>query len=124
MTTMDNVAYLEDSDLDKNGNIINPDIPCNMPVLIMMQASWCPHCKHATPDFDKFAELYQGKVFCATIQSDGDRESEKALGKRIKENIKPNFRGFPDYALYIGCKRVNKEISGRSVEDLKKFIGM
>ena len=121
---MDNVAYLEDSDLDKNGNIINPDIPCNMPVLIMMQASWCPHCKHATPDFDKFAELYQGKVFCATIQSDGDRESEKVLGKRIKETIKSNFRGFPDYLVYIDGKPVNKEISGRTVEDLKKFAGM
>jgi len=121
---MDNVAYLEDSDFDKNGNIINPDIPRNTPVVVMMQASWCPHCKHATPDFDKFAELSQGKVFCATIQSDGDRESEKVLGKRIKETIKSNFRGFPDYALYKDGKRVNVEISGRSVEDLKKFVGM
>ena len=124
MTTMDNVAYLEDSDFDKNGNIINPDIPRNIPVVVMMQASWCPHCNHATPDFDKFSELSQGKVFCATIQSDGERESEKVLGKRIKETIDPNFRGFPHYTLYNGRKRVNAEISGRSVEDLKKFAGM
>ena len=124
MTTMNNVAYLEDGDFDQKGNIINKDIPCNMPVVVMMQASWCPHCKHATPDFDKFADLYKGQVFCATIQSDGERKSEKELGERIKETIKTNFRGFPDYALYIGCKRVNKEISGRSVEDLKKFAGM
>lgn len=124
MTTMDNVAYLEDSDFDKNGNIINPDIPRNIPVVVMMQASWCPHCKHATPDFDKFAELSQGKVFCATIQSDGERESEKVLGKRIKETIEPNFRGFPHYTLYNGRMRVNAEISGRSVGDLKKFAGM
>ena len=63
MTTMDNVAYLEDSDLDKNGNIINPDIPCNMPVLIMMQASWCPHCKHAKPEWDSFVKENESKTF-------------------------------------------------------------
>ena len=122
--TMNNVAYLEESDFDTKGNLINPDIPHNKPVVVMMQASWCPHCKHATPDFDKFAELTKGKVFCATIQSDGDRESEKTLGKRIKETIKSNFRGFPDYALYKNGKRVDVEISGRSVEDLKKFAGV
>ena len=125
MTTMNNVAYLEDSDFDQNGNIINPEIlSMKMPVVVMMQASWCPHCKSATPAFDEFAGLSQGKVFSATIQSDGDRESEKALGKRIKETIKSNFRGFPDYLVYIDGKPVNKEISGRTVEDLKKFSGM
>jgi len=121
---MEHVAYLEDSDFDQKGNIINKDIPSNIPVVIMMQASWCPHCKSATPAFDKFAELSKGKVFCATIQSDGERKSEKELGKRIKESIKSNFRGFPDYALYNGGKRVNVEISGRSVEDLKNFATM
>ena len=44
--------------------------------------------------------------------------------QRIKETIKKNFRGFPDYLVYIDGKPVNKEISGRTVEDLKKFSGM
>lgn len=118
-----NVAYMEDDDFDKDGNLINTEIPNNMPVVIMLQASWCPHCISAKPAFQEFADKYKGKVFCATIQSDGDRPSEKALGKRV-DVIKPGFRGFPDYALYKNRKYVDKQISGRGVQDLVVFSGM
>ena len=97
---MNNVGYLEDSDFDQNGSIINPEIlSMKMPVVVMMQASWCPHCKSAIPAFDEFAGLSQGKVFSATIQSDGDRESEKALGKLIKETIMNHGKEFERYAM-------------------------
>lgn len=116
------IAYLEDSDFDNRGYLINPEIPKNVPVVIMAQASWCPHCVHAKPAFQEFANKYKGKVFCATIQSDGVRESEKALGKRIS-SIKKNFQGFPDFMLFKNGKLVNKEVEGRSVRDLEKFVG-
>jgi len=114
------VAYLEDQDFDSSGNLIT-SIPGNLPVVVMIQASWCPHCTNAKPAFQEFANKYNGKVFCATIQSDGERESEQKLGKRVQV-IKPSFRGFPDYVLFVNGKRVEKEIQGRSAADLETFI--
>jgi thiol-disulfide isomerase/thioredoxin len=116
------IAYLENQDFDSQGNLI-ANVPKNVPVVIMIQAGWCPHCVSSKPAFQEFANKYQGKVFCATIQSDGVRESEKKLGKRVKD-IKPSFRGFPDYVLYIGGKRVDKEVKGRDVQNLVEFAGL
>lgn len=117
------IGYLEDSDFDDQGNLVNPDIPNNIPVVIMIQASWCGHCRKAKPAFKQFAIKNQGKVFCATIQADGTRESEKKLGKRIP-SIKKGFRGFPEYALYKGGTPVDKQITGRGVEHLESFVQM
>jgi len=117
------VAHLEDHDFDSQGNLVNPDIPRDQVVVVMAQASWCPHCTTAKPHFQEFANKHQGKMFCATIQADGDRESEKKLGQRMKK-LKPNFRGFPDYMLFVGGKRVNKEVKGRNVEHLEEFSGV
>jgi len=116
------IAYLEDQDFDTNGNLIAP-IPKNIPVVVILQANWCPHCENAKPAFQQFANKHKGKVFSATIQADGERNSEKKLGERIKQ-LKPNFRGFPDYLLILNGKIVNKEVEGRSVEALEKFAGI
>lgn len=116
------IAYLEDQDFDKNGKLINP-IPNNIPVVIMLQASWCPHCTVAKPAFQQFADKNKGKVFCATIQSDGERDSERNLGKRINM-LKANFQGFPDYLLYIGGNVVDKEVEGRDVVSLERFVNI
>jgi thiol-disulfide isomerase/thioredoxin len=113
------IAYLEDQDFDKKGNLV-VNIPSNMPVVVMLQSSWCTHCKTAKPEFQSFANATKGRVFCATVQVDGERESEKALGERIKI-IKPNFRGFPDYLLYNNGIRIDKEIKGRDVRHLRDF---
>jgi thiol-disulfide isomerase/thioredoxin len=117
------IGYLEIDDFDSKGNLINSQIPKNIPVVIMAQASWCPHCTTSKPAFQEFADDNEGHVFCGTIQADGDRESEKALGKLIGK-FKPGFKGFPDYLLYKGGKRVNKEIKGRSAKDLVEFAGI
>ena len=114
------VAYLETTDFDKHGNLIASGIPRNIPVVIMLQSSWCPHCTSAKTDFQAFAHATEGSVFCATIQVDGDRDSEKALGKRVK-TLKPKFRGFPDYLLYKNGKRIDRDIQGRSVPHLRDF---
>ena len=114
------IAYLEDHDFDDQGNLVNPQIPENKPVVIMLQSSWCPHCTNSKPDFQKFANSNSDEVFCATIQADGERDSEKKLGERI-EVLKPDFVGFPDYLLYINGQRIDKEITGRNEKALKKF---
>lgn len=114
------VAYLEDQDFDKEGNLVAQNIPSGIPVVIMLQSSWCPHCTSAKVDFQSFANATVGRVFCATVQVDGDRSSEKALGTRIK-TIKPGLRGFPEYLLYKNGRRIEKEIQGRDVRHLRDF---
>ena len=115
-----NVAYLEDPDVGKNGKIINTDVPKDIPVVIMIQATWCGHCKNALPAFQEFANATVGKVFCATIQIDGERPSEVALGKRLKI-IDPSFSGFPHFSLFVAGNYVEKMINGRTVKDLREF---
>jgi thiol-disulfide isomerase/thioredoxin len=117
------IGYLENSDFDSEGTLVNPNIPKDIPVVIMMQASWCGYCQKAKPAFQQFADQNQGKVFCATIQADGVRPSEKALGKRIP-SIKKGFRGFPEYVLYKAGSPVDKQITGRDVEHLKVFASV
>ena len=112
---------MEDGDIDNKGHIINPKIPINKPVLVMVQAGWCPHCTHAKPAFQEFANQYKDEVFCATIEADGERKSEKDLAKRINVII-PDFKGFPDYVLFINGKPQSKKVEGRSVIDLEKFV--
>lgn len=118
-----NVAYLENQDFDASGKLINSDIPSGVPVVVYTQASWCPNCTNAKPAFQAFADKHKNAVFCATIQSDGDRESEKKLGERIS-SIKPSFRGFPDYLLFVDGKLVDKEIAGRDVQHIESFCGL
>lgn len=115
------IAYLVDSDLDQEGNLINPDIPKDKPVIIMIQANFCGHCTKAKPEFQKFAEKNKGKVFAATIQGDGKEKGEPELSKRLS-NIFPDFRGFPEYVKYNNGKFEGTHDGGRSVEDLEKFI--
>lgn len=114
------VAYLQKQDFDEEGNLINPDIPKNIPVVIMLQAAFCGYCTQAKPAFQQFANKYQGKVFCATIQADGDVSGEKELGTMLNK-IDPKFRGFPSYVKYLNGKLVSSDIQGRGVEHLEIF---
>jgi thiol-disulfide isomerase/thioredoxin len=114
------IAYLQDNDFDVQGNLINQDIPKNIPVIIMIQAAFCGYCTQAKPSFQTFADKNQGTVFCATIQGDGDQPGEKKLGSRVKKFV-PNFRGYPHYVKYIGGKQIKKSINGRNIADLQEF---
>jgi len=115
------VAYLVDSDFDSNGNLSNPEIPKNKPVLLMIQAAFCGHCTTAKPAYQEFANKNGGKVFVATIQADGKEKGEEdGIGKRI-EKLDPSFQGFPHYMLYWKGKRYSHD-GGRSVADLEQFV--
>ena len=118
------VAHLEDTDFDSQGNLINPKALQYPIMVVMIQSSWCGHCKMAKPAYQEFAnKKYGTNILVATIQADGDRPSEKALGKRVG-NIIPGLRGFPEYALFKNGKFVTSNISGRGVSDLEAFVRM
>lgn len=120
------IGYLENKDFDNNGQLKDEILLSKkIPIVVMIQASWCHFCKISKPAFQDYANrTNSNQVFCATIHVDGDRQSEKDLGERI-ETIIPDFKGFPHYALYMNGKlQENKEIKGRSVEDLGEFTGV
>jgi thiol-disulfide isomerase/thioredoxin len=112
------VAYLEDSDFDQQGNLLHKGL-----AVVMIQASFCGYCNMAKPAFQEFANKTKGKVFCATIHGDSNKPSVKALMARIK-TIKPDFRGYPDYILYMNGKRLDKQIGGRDLGDLYRFANL
>ena len=119
----DTVGYLQNSDFDNAGDIINPSIPKDIPVIIMIQGNFCGYCTQAKPAFKEFADRNRGKVFCATIQGDGKEPGEKELGARIK-TIDPNFQGYPSYVKYMGGKRVSTDIKGRDMAALQAFASV
>jgi thiol-disulfide isomerase/thioredoxin len=126
ITFNEKVGYLENSDFDNNGALLNPILlGKKIPIVVMVQASWCGFCIKSKPAFQEYAnKTNRNQVFCATIHADGERQTEKDLGERIKTII-PDFKGFPHYALYMNGKlQENKEIKGRSVEDLGEFTGV
>lgn len=114
------VYYLEKSDFNNNGNIINNNIPKDKPVFIMLQANWCPHCTHAKPDYQEFANRNQDKVFISTIQVDGKRPDEQNI-KNLIHNIYPNFQGYPSYIVYYKGNRIPFE-DGRTLSHLENFL--
>ena len=119
------VAYMVNDDFDINGSLITKEIPSGIPVLIMIQSSWCHYCNVAKPAFQDFANKYkdQKKIFCATIQIDGykEKKSEKTLANRLK-NFIPNYNGgVPHYVLYVNKEPINRKEEGRSLKDLEQF---
>lgn len=114
------VYYLQRDDFDSEGNLINPNIPKNIPTIIMIQAVFCGHCNTAKPAYQELANKMNGKAFFTTIQGDGTEKGEEELGKML-DKIDSNFRGFPTYVAYYNGKR-KVHNGGRSVSDLEKFI--
>ena len=115
------VAYLQNFDFDEKGNLINSNIPKNIPVIIMIQAKFCGHCTNAKPEFQSLANNNVGKIFCATIEGDGEYDGEPELSKRLKI-IHPKFRGFPSYVGYKNGKFIKVHDGERDEKSLKLFV--
>jgi thiol-disulfide isomerase/thioredoxin len=115
------VAFLENSDFNDSGVIINPNIPNSMPIFIMIQANFCHHCKNAKPAFQQFADNFEGKMFCASIQGDSQNPNVREIFRSGKiHKICPNFVGYPTYVVqYQG--NIIEYNGGRRQEDLENF---
>jgi thiol-disulfide isomerase/thioredoxin len=114
----ENVMFLESQDFDDSGNLIPSS---DKPVVTMLLASWCVHCKTTKPVFQEFANSENGKnVYTAVIYSDGPTAGEKQLSKRLNKLI-PNFRGFPTIVKFKNGKYVGTFEGPRTVDGLKKF---
>ena len=114
----ENVMFLESQDFDKSGNLITPT---DKPVVTMILASWCGHCRTTNPVFQEFANLENGKnVYTAVIYSDGNTAGEKKLAQRISAII-PGFNGFPTIVKFKNGKYVSTYKGPRTTEGLRKF---
>lgn len=109
------VIYLENSDFKADGTLKTPP---NVPCVIMIQSNSCGYCTIAKPDFQNFAEKYNKKVKCLSIEADSNPKGWHSLLPKIK----PGFRGFPDYLL-VGENK--KQIgNNRSFQDLVEFANL
>lgn len=114
----ENVMFLESQDFSENGSL-KPS--ADKPVVAMLLASWCGHCKTTKPIFQQFADSENGKsVYTAVIYSDGPTTGEKQLAPRLNKLI-PNFMGFPTIVKFKGGKYMGTYNGPRTVEGLKKF---
>ena len=115
------VAFLETTDFDNNGIIINPNIPSDMPVFIMIQANFCFHCKNAKPAYQQFADNFEGRIFCTSIQGDSQNPNVRDIFKSGKiYKICPQFVGYPSYVVqYQG--NIIQYNGGRRQEDLESY---
>ena len=109
------VVFLEMGDF-------NPDLTfkykLTKPMLLMIGGSFCPHCTHAAPDFNKFALSSKDKMTCAVLQIDGSKK-EQELGKLISDNIK--FRGVPAFLIFNVKGEFVKIHPDRSIESFENI---
>lgn len=113
-----NVLYLEEEDIDENGNLVLPG-----KVIVMVQGNFCGYCTQAKPAYDTLATAYKNSgVTFATLQVDGT-PSEKKANEKLKRGVKSGeIRGVPTFILYNNGKIVSIHRGGRDVQSLKKFI--
>jgi thiol-disulfide isomerase/thioredoxin len=112
------IQYLELEDFDSDGNIINPNIPKDKTVLIMVQALFCGHCTTSKPYFQNLANTHP-EIVCLTVQGDAEK-SEIELAKMLLK--KSGSRGFPAFLKYKNGIMSSEKYSGdRTTESLYQF---
>lgn len=113
--------YLEDSDINEEGNFALSSIkPGVKAIVVMIKSNGCGHCSVALPAFEELAEKHGHEYFVVVCQADG---KDKVSSETIKKVGKKTFRGYPHYTLFTkdGKNLENEENEGRGVEDLVKF---
>lgn len=114
----ENVMFLQSQDFDGAGMLIHQ---ADKPVVVMVLASWCGHCKNTKPVFQELANSDNGKsVYTAVIYTDGPTPQEKELAKRVSKII-PDFRGYPTIVKFKNGKYMNTFSGPRTLEALQKF---
>lgn len=114
------VYYLENSDFSENGNdLINPKIPKNKPVVIMLAANFCGHCTTAKPAYQSAAENHP-EIFFATVQGDSQNPEEQKLSQRLSQMF-PGFSGYPTFVGYSNGKFARIHDGGRDEESIVAF---
>ena len=117
----DDTTYLEDFDF--KGKTLIASQGNNDVSMIMIYSSGCPHCINAIPEYDKLAKKMKRDkgVKIYAIQADGERDSEKKLGAKVRD-IVPGFKGYPTFVVFKNGSYVKSFEGARTAENFEKFI--
>lgn len=122
------VVFLEDSDF-KDGILHHNGKPITSGYwFIMVQGSFCGHCKTAKPKFAEVAgkmssnKIGKGLIF-ATIHTDSNNEPERNLSRVISSISGISIPGIPAFLLYNASTRKFTEYKGgREVDEFEQFL--
>ena len=92
---------------------------------IMYYATWCPHCKTALPDFEKFAESGVTVAGQSIKISKYDNASEDAADKKAFEDAKAkglDIKGFPTFVLITADGKTYEHKGERNTAAYIKFL--
>ena len=86
------------------------------PVIILIHAHWCGHCRNMMPEWNRFErEIPKScKVKVAKI--------EDSVYSNVKHDIDLGAEGFPTIKLFNKGKLVKKYGGDRTSEDMIKFV--
>lgn len=125
MNHFENIIYLENEDLSKDGIISKQVLPDDelTTALLFVYADFCPHCTDIKPVFQEFANSSNGRCIPLVLKVDGS-SSEYSVVLKLKELMKPQFKGIP---VFFGIKnrKIVKMISGhegRNIQLLNEFV--
>ena len=110
------IIYLESSDFDDTGKLINDVLlSTEKPVIVMIQSKQCGWCNQAKVPYTSSAEKNRH-----IIHSVIDVEKNPDTAKKVSE-ISRNYRGLPHYMCYKNGELVSDDIKGRDEDSLVKF---
>lgn len=109
------VIYLDSSDFDDNGELVNDTlISTHKPVIVLIQSNHCGWCTQAKPAYISSANNNRNIIF-SVIDYETDSDAAKKVSK-VSE-----CKGFPHYMCYKNGKFVSDDIKGRDEKNLKEF---
>ena len=118
--------YLEGFDFDLQNKILLPSTLNeykDVVFFVMVKANWCGHCKNATPEFEKAAEMAKNMnmnvIFCFADIT-GETEDEKALKDKVK--MFKNFMGFPHFSCHMNGSEMKPYVGQRTAESFLTFL--
>jgi thiol-disulfide isomerase/thioredoxin len=110
------VVFLETGDVREDGTFT---FEMELPLLVMMQGSYCGHCKTMKPAFAQASKMLEGVVLCCTIHADSENPSERDLAMRLGKIMQ--IPGYPHTFLVRNGKIAKIYKGDRSAQDLVKF---
>jgi len=118
--------FIESFDLDVKNKQLRPSMLPEFKdkkFIVMVKADWCGHCQHASPEFEKAAEIMKNDnnvLFCYADIT-GDTAEEKEISKMAKDFF-DGFRGFPNISVFKNGKEIKKHSGQRDAETFISLV--
>jgi len=119
---MDNSGYIANkefvgsNDNNSSGNASNGSVD-----ILFFYADWCPHCKQAKPEWQKFKDQYNESVVNNYMLNLIDVNCTSELGESGQLIKTYNVEGFPTVKMNVNGKIIEYDAKV-SKENLKLFV--